>query len=302
MMKAHTVKSGVPLALAGYAIYAWGDGLIKSLGGQLSIFEIGFFNILFAGIFLAIFKPRGEPWSGFWTMQRPWAVNARAMLGVVAGVLSVYAFTSIPLAEVYALVFMAPMLVTVLSTVILKEQVGIWRWSAVVAGFIGVLMVVRPGVRVLELGHFAAFGAALVAASSIILTRSLAGERQSTILGLLAIYAILFNGTAAVLTGSFTWPGWELLGVLVLAGACTAGGNRLQLMSLIRSPASVIAPTHYSQMIWAVLIGALFFQELPDALTIAGLVVIAAAGMLTFMRERIRLGRVRWHRVSRGRL
>lgn len=296
------MKSGVPLALAGYAIYAWGDALIKSLGGKLSIFEIGFFNVLVAGIFLALFKPSGERLRDFWRMQRPWPVNARAILGVAAGMLSIYAFTSIPLAEVYALIFLAPLMVTVLSTILLKEQVGIWRWSAVIAGFIGVLMVVRPGVRVLELGHVAAFAAALVAAASIILMRSLAAERQTTILGFLVLYATLANGAAALATSGFTWPGWTILAVLVLVGACTAAGNRLQLMSLIRSPASTIAPTHYSQMVWAVLLGALFFNETPDAMTLLGLAVIAAAGMLTIMRERVRLGRIRWYRLSRGRL
>ena len=77
----HPVKNGVILALAGYAVYAWADALIKSLGGQLSVFEIGFFNILFASIFLLIFRPAGERWRDFWRMKRPWAVNARAVLG-----------------------------------------------------------------------------------------------------------------------------------------------------------------------------------------------------------------------------
>jgi drug/metabolite transporter (DMT)-like permease len=78
------VNGGIFLALCAYAVYAWGDGLIKAIGGQLSIFEIGFFNILFAGIFLFFLKPDGERWHGFWRMQRPWAVHARAISGLVA--------------------------------------------------------------------------------------------------------------------------------------------------------------------------------------------------------------------------
>lgn len=300
-MKAHPVKSGVPLALAGYAVYAWSDALIKSMGGQLSVFELGFFNIAFASIFLLILRPQGERWRDFWRMKRPWAVNARAVLGVAGGVCSVYAFTHIPLAECYALIFMCPLLVTLLSIVLLKEQVGIWRWIAVFAGFAGVLLVVRPGLRALELGHLAAFTAAFVAALSVILTRSLAAERQTTILGVLCVYALLFNGAAAAATG-FAWPGWKLLATLALAGAFIAAGNRLSLLSLRLSPASVIAPTHYSQMIWAVLLGAYFFSEIPDAWTLIGLAVIAAAGLLTFARERVRLGRIRYYRLSRGRL
>jgi drug/metabolite transporter (DMT)-like permease len=295
------VRSGVPLALAGYAVFAWADALIKSLGGQLSIFEVGFFNIVFASIFLLILRPAGERWRDFWRMKRPWAVNARAVLGVFSGVCSIYAFTHIPLAESYALIFMCPLLVTLLSIVLLKEQVGIWRWAAVFAGFAGVLLVVRPGVRVLELGHLAAFTAAFIAALSVILTRSLATERQTTILGMLCTYALIFNGAAAAATG-FAWPSWQALGTLAVIGACVAAGNRLSLLSLRLSPANVIAPTHYSQMIWAVILGAFFFNEVPDVWTLIGLAVIAGAGLLTFARERIRLGRIRYYRLSRGRL
>src|SRR5262249_9207568 len=150
------LNSGIFLALAAYAIYAWGDGIIKALGGHLSVFEIGFFNTLFASFFLYFFKPAGEKWRHFWRMQRPWAVQAPAASGLAGGVLGVFAFTTIPLAEVYALMFLAPLFVTLLSIIFLKEKVGPWRWLAVVMGFAGVLLVVRPGFRALEPGHFAA--------------------------------------------------------------------------------------------------------------------------------------------------
>ncbi len=109
------------------------------------------------------------------------------MLGVIA-------FTSIPLAEVYALIFLAPLFVTLLSIVVLKEHVGPWRWFAVMAGFVGVLLVVRPGFRELELGHLAALCIALLAAISVILMRSLsAHETRTTMLGFLMLYVLLFN-------------------------------------------------------------------------------------------------------------
>jgi drug/metabolite transporter (DMT)-like permease len=295
------VKSGIILALAAYAVYAWGDGMIKAVGGRLSIFEIGFFNILFAGIFLFFLKPEGERWLGFWRMERPWAVHARALSGLVAGVFGVYAFTTIPLAEVYALIFLAPLFVTLLSIVILKEKVGPWRWAAVVAGFAGVMLVVRPGFRALELGHFAALMVAFLAAFTIILMRSLAEEKQTTMLGVLVAYGLVFNGIAAAAT-SLTLPDPKLLGLLALAGACTAAGHRLQLLATRRSPANQIAPTHYSQIVWAAVIGATFFAEYPDWITLAGLAVVGGAGLLTLVREQTRLGTVRWNPFSRNRL
>ncbi|TIV14594.1 MAG: DMT family transporter, partial [Mesorhizobium sp.] len=167
------MPNGILLALIAYASYSFSDAVIKSLGGQFTVFEIGFFSTLFAGCFLFFTKPGDERWRDFWRTKRPWAVQARALAGIVSGVLGVFAFTTIPLAEVYALIFLAPLLVTILSTVILKEKVGPWRWLAVVAGFAGVMLVVRPGFRGFHLGHLAAFANAFLAAISVILVRSL---------------------------------------------------------------------------------------------------------------------------------
>lgn len=295
------MNGGIVLALAAYAVYAWGDGMIKALGGKLSIFEIGFFNTLFAALFLVVLTPRGERWHGFWRTGRPWAVHARALSGLVASVLAIFAFTTIPLAEAYALIFLAPLFVTLLSILILKEQVGMWRWLAAVAGFAGVLFVVKPGFRELGMGHLAALIVAFLAAATVILMRSLSTERQTTILGVLVGYALIFNGAAALAT-SAALPDPRTLLLLVLTGACTAGGHRLLLAALRHSPANRIAPTHYSQIAWAVVIGAGFFAEYPDWLTLLGLAVIAGSGLLTLIRERIKLGRVRWNPFSREQL
>ena len=109
------MTNGILLALAAYATFSFGDACIKALGGQLSIFEIGFFSTLFAGFFLLFAKPRQERWRDFLRMQRPWLVQARALSGLGAGLLGIVAFTSIPFAEAYALIFLSPLFVTLLS-------------------------------------------------------------------------------------------------------------------------------------------------------------------------------------------
>lgn len=296
------MPNGILLALIAYASYSGSDAVIKSLGGQFTVFEIGFFSTLFAGCFLFFSRPAGERWRDFWRMKRPWAVQARALAGIASGVLSVYAFTHIPLAEVYALIFLAPLLVTILSTVILKEKVGPWRWLAVVAGFAGVMLVVRPGFRELNLGHLAAFVNAFLAAASVILLRSLAQqEKRTSMLGVLVGYGLLFNGAGAA-ASSFTLPNAMQLVWLAMAGAFTAGGQLMQLLAAKYAPANRIAPTHYSQIVWAVILGALFFQEYPDWLSLVGLTVVGASGLLTMVREEARLGTVRWNPFSRTRL
>ncbi|MER9712003.1 DMT family transporter [Mesorhizobium sp. M0174] len=296
------MPNGILLALIAYASYSCSDAVVKSLGGQFNVFEIGFFSTLFAGCFLLFARPPGERWRDFWRTTRPWAVQARALAGIASGVLSVYAFTTIPLAEVYALIFLAPLFVTILATLVLKEKVGPWRWLAVVAGFAGVMLVVRPGFRELHLGHLAAFIIAFLAATNVILMRSLAAqEKRTTMLGVLIGYGLFFNGVGTAAT-SFSLPDGRQWAWLVLAGAFTAGGQLLHLLAVKYAPANRIAPTHYSQIVWAVLLGALFFREYPDFLSLVGLAVVGGSGLLTMVREEVRLGTVRWNPFSRTRL
>ena len=115
------MNNGILLALFAYAVYSWSDAAIKALGGGLGIFEIGFFLTLVASICIMLTTPKEESWLHFWRMKRPLAVQARAISGATASVLSVLAFTTIPLAEVYALIFLAPLFVTLLSLFVLKD-------------------------------------------------------------------------------------------------------------------------------------------------------------------------------------
>ena len=297
------MNNGILLALLAYAVYSWSDASIKALGGGMPVFEIGFFIMLVCSICIVLTTPKDENWLHFWRMKRPCAVQARAISGAAASMLGVVAFTTIPLAEVYALVFLAPLFVTLLSLFVLKEHVGPWRWFAVVAGFAGVLLVVRPGFRELEIGHFAALVIALLAAVSVILMRSLsANETRTSMLGFLMLYAVAFNGIAMLFARSFVVPTVAQAAIIVMAGVFAAAGNICLLTATRHAPANQLAPIHYSQIVWAVIIGALVFDELPDVLSVTGLAIIAGSGLLTIAREKIRLGAVRWNPFGRNRL
>lgn len=295
------MKNGVLLALAAYGVYSCSDAAIKSLSGQLGIFQIGLFIFLFAGAALLLApRPRGERWRDALKMRRPWAVQLRALAGVVSGAFSVLAFTTIPFAEAYALIFLSPFFVTLLSVLLLKEQVGPWRWGSLVAGFLGVLLVVRPGFKAFETGHIAALVVALLAAFTVILSRSLAtSERHTSIMGAVIVYGILFNGIATAVAGTFVVPTGGQLGWLALAGLLSAAGQTFILRATQLIPASVVAPTHYSQIVWGVVLGAAFFAEYPDWIAIVGLVVVGASGLVTVIRERIRRVRVQPGRMDR---
>jgi drug/metabolite transporter (DMT)-like permease len=296
------VSNAVLFALLAYALWAWGDAITKSLGGGLPVFEIVLFVSVFSAIPILLRRPRDERWRDFWRMKRPWVIHTRAVLGVFSSFCGVYAFTTIPLAEAYALIFLSPLFITLLSIVILKEDVGRWRWFAVAAGFAGVLLVVRPGFRELELGHLAALGVAFFFALGMVLLRSLAGqEKYTTMFGAGIIYNLVAYGIAATLTG-FVIPEPSQLLRLMLIGACSAAGQIIMLHVARFAPANVVAPTHYSQIAWAALLGAVFFSEYPDLLALTGLAVLAGAGMLTLVRERLRFGTVRWNPFIRNRL
>jgi drug/metabolite transporter (DMT)-like permease len=294
------LNNGVVLALLAYAVYSFSDASIKALSGELGVFQIGFWLFVVAGLALLTTRPKGERWRDALKMRRPWMVQARATTGIISGAFSVLAFTSIPFAEAYALIFLSPFVVTLLSIIFLKEQVGIWRWASLVTGFLGVLLVVRPGFRELEIGHLAAFFVAVLAAISVILSRTLAGEeRHTSILGAVVVYGLVFNGGAALATGQLALPtGYQAIW-LTAAGLFSAVGQVCLLRATQLIPASLVAPTHYSQIAWGIVLGAAFFSEIPDWLAITGLVVVGASGLLTVFRERVRRVRVQPGRIDR---
>lgn len=278
---------GVLLGFAAYAGMAWGDGIIKGLGTRLSIFEIGLIFSVFAAFATFFMRPKHERWRDVFTMKHPWLVVARALTGVSAGLLGVYAFLTIPFAEAYALIFMAPFIVMLLSILLLKERVGWGGFTAMAAGFAGVLLVIQPGLRTIELGHLTALGAAVSAALTVIILRRIGRtEKRTSLLGIPQLLALAINGVGAAV--SFVAPTFMELAMMAVAGLLGALGQLALLSATRRAPANAVGQTQYSQLIWAVLIGALFYAEYPNWIAIIGLVVIGAAGLMTIAEQRAR--------------
>ena len=285
---------GIAIGFLGYFLFSCGDAAAKALGGKLPVTEIGFFSILFAAFVLLFLKPREESWRDAWRPRHPRLVLLRGLSGAIAGILAIYAFISLPFAEAYALIFLSPSIATILSIFFLGEVVGWRRWTAVALGFGGVLLIVRPGFETLALGHLAAFTVSFLAAITVIILRKLGPtERRVSLLGSVIVAALLANGV--LMLPHFVWPGLEEWPLLVLAGCC-AGLAQFCLVTATRlAPANRVAPAQYSQMVWALIIGGLLFGEFPDALAQAGIVLIAASGLFTFLREEVRGGW--WSRI-----
>lgn len=277
--------NGIVLGFLSYSAFSWGDASVKALAGGPSVFEIGFFVTLFAiAIVVPFARPKHERWRDLLRMNHPRLVMVRTAAGVTAGVCGIFAFTTIPFAETYALIFLSPAMVTILSIFFLGEAIGWRRWLAVIVGFAGVLVVVRPGFRELLPGHLAALTVSLCAAVTVLVLRRIGQtEKRTSLIGVALICMLAFNG--GMMLPHFALPTPRELMLFASAGMLSAVGH-LSLMAATRhSPANHVAPTQYCQMAWAVAIGWLLYAEIPDRFTLVGVGLIAFSGLFTIMRE-----------------
>jgi S-adenosylmethionine uptake transporter len=276
---------GVAAGFLAYALFSSSDSTVKALGDTgMPVFEILFFNVLVSFATFGFAKPASEPWRHTFRMHRPRLVFARAIFGLAGSLTGAYAFTTLPLAEAYSLIFLLPAFATILSIPILGDQVG-WRRSLAIAlGFIGVLLVVRPGFRELHWGHLSAAAAAVVGALAMITLRVLGPtERRTSLLAVLYLTNLAVDGFFMLF--NFHVPSLEQVGLFVVGGLCAGFGQIAMLVATHNAPPNRVAPTQYSQMIWAVVFGAVFFGELPDAVAFAGMALIVVSGLFTFLRE-----------------
>ncbi len=277
------MSPGVILALLAYGLFSCSDASIKSLGGELSVFEIGFFTSLFAVGPALLSKARKERWRDVLQFNNPLLLNIRGLSGVLGSGCVIYAFTHVPLAEVYSLAFLAPIFVVLLSAMLLAEAIPRYRWLLLVLSFVGVLIVVRPGFRELQLGHLAALACAFFTATNTVVLRSLAPrEHRLSIFATVTLYALVLNGIGMIIWGS-SLPTLPQLAVLALIGTMGGLGHLTFIGATRLAPANQVAPAQYTQMLWALGLGALFYGEYLDGIGIVGLVIMIGAGALNLL-------------------
>lgn len=279
---------GVALSLVSYLLYSCCDAIIKGFGSGLTVFEIAFWTALFSLLPVIFTKPKTERWQDFWAMKHPFLVNLRSITGLIGNICIIFAFTTIPLAEAYSIAFLAPIFVVALSRTFLGESVSAYRWAFLFASFVGVLLVVRPGFRELHPGHLTALIAALMGAiTTTVLRRVAPHEKRVSLLGIPLGYVVIFNGL--VMLPTFQWPNPQEFGMLLAIGAIGGTSNILFITAARKANASQIAPGQYSQIIWAVIFGAVFFNEFPDSFAFVGLAVVIAGGVLNVLSDEARV-------------
>ena len=227
------------------------------------------------------------------TMGMDLVRTRRLPLQVVRGALllgaSVTFFSALrflPLAEVTALVYLAPMLVMLLSAAFLHERLTRLRIAMVGTGILGMLLIVRPGTEVFQGAALLALGTAGFHAVFQILTRKLAGEDVRVTLVYPAIVGTVLMSLAAPWTAIDTPVPWTDVLLIVVAGLIGTFGHYLFILAYQRAGAAALTPFTYAQLVWATLVGWAFFGRLPDAWALLGMVVIAVSGVVVVMRER----------------
>lgn len=275
---------GIVLGLAAYASFSFSDAFIKLLEGSLPVFQLMFLGALLGLIALPFVKLPGERWRDLVRPRLPRIWWGRVAAGAVNTIGALLAFTRLPMAEAFALIFLMPIFVTLLSVLVLREHVGWRRWTAVIAGFIGVLVVLRPGFRALHVGHVGALVCGLAGAMGVILVR-LAGDREQrlTLYGNNLIGNVLLAG--GLMLPQMTWPSAVQWGQVLGYGLLSALGTVLLMYATLAAPVSRVASTQYSQMLWAVLLGSTLFHERLDAMAWIGISIILASGLFTVLRE-----------------
>lgn len=282
--KDHSLLKGVLLGFACFAAYAVSDAFVKLLEGGLPAYEVVCLGALLMLAATPFLKSPEDRLRELVVAKRPALWLLRALAAAIGNLTSVIAFTTLPMAEAFALIFLMPIFVTVLSVLFLKEQVHWRRWSAVIVGFVGVLVVLRPGFRHLGHGHVAAIVCGLVGAVSVIALRMAGNDEKRITLYGAGVLGPLAMG-ALLMLPAFVWPTplqWALLaGYGLLAGLAA-----ILLMHATRlAPVSAVAPVQYSQMLWAIGFGYLLFHDPLDWPMAVGIALILGAGLFTLVRE-----------------
>ena len=275
---------GVLLMIAGVACLSANDALAKALTAGYSPLQILFLrNVIALPFTIAIGLVLGGP--AALRSHRPAAHLLRGALWVGATIMFFTSFKYLALAEATALIFVAPFFITAISAVLLGEEVGWRRWLAVVAGFLGVLIVIRPGGAAFQPISLLPVATALVYAVLMLSARWV--DRRESVWTLL-VYLTAASALLSALIVPFVWVPvrdedlWRFAAIALVGTA----GMTMMTQAFRLAPAVVVAPMDYTGLLWATLFGWVFWRETIDGMTVLGAAVIVASGVFTILRER----------------
>ncbi len=277
------IPAGIGWMLLTAAFFVALDTLAKYLLQTYPLVQVVWARFFFHLIVVALII--GPRFTHFSRPHGPGLQFVRSLLLLVTTGLYFAGIHFVPLAKASAIMFLSPILVTVLSIPLLGEKVGLRRWSGVLVGFAGAMVIVRPNLGALETASLLLLIATFTNACYQITTRRLRlVDHPLTTL----FYTALLGAVVLSIAVPFFWRAptpahWALMAAM---GACGGIGHLCLIQAFRAAPASVVAPFAYSNLLWATLAGFLVFGELPERLTIVGAVIIAASGLYILYRER----------------
>ena len=259
------------------------DGFAKYLSSTIPVLQITwsryFFTVIIVLPVMLFFFRKNFKWT-----EQPKLQLIRGLLLFCANILFFYSISVISLAKALTLAFIAPLIVTILSPIILGEKVGFRRWVAVITGFIGSLIVLRPGFVEINLASVAALGTGFLYGIYLIVTRKLHNSDHP-------LLTLLLTGVVGAIIGSMIMPTvwvqptiteWYMMFAI---GFFASVGHLFLILSLRYADASKLAPFGYFEIITNIIIGYYFFNHFPDSWTFLGLFVIISSGIYIFKRE-----------------
>lgn len=272
--------SAVFLVLAGFFLWSCGDVAIRAMQALPMAVVVCFY----AGSAVAVMSIL-SPWLGGFpeTFRRPKLGLRMLRGGVLTGcnILAVIAFIKLDMATAYALIFLCPFMAKLAAFILLGEKPDIRAIALSLLAFAGVLIILRPGMVPLELGSLAALGLTVFFAFGYVMGRYIGEENQTQLSMILFQYSFVTIASlpfALPHLGSFDF-GLREGALFALCGTTAVVGTICISTAFARAPASVVAPLHYSQMIWGILFGLAFFGEFPDGFTLLGACIIIGAGL-----------------------
>jgi len=271
------------LNLSAWAVLPFMDTIAKYLSSEISFFQITwaryFFTVFWTLPFMFFFFRKSLNWS-----ENPKLQILRGITLLSANICFFYSISIISMAKALTLAFVAPLVTTALSPIFLDEKVGVRRWSAVIVGFIGSLVVIRPGFIEFNLATISALGTGCFYGVYLIITRKL-HKIDNPLLTLLitgVVGAVISTLFVPMVWINLTQSQWLLLAVM---GIFACFGHLLLIYSLRYADASKLAPFGYFEIITNIVLGYYFFKDFPDMWTFAGLFIIISSGIYIFKRE-----------------
>lgn len=284
-------QGGLILALVGFALLSCGDAVIKTNAGEWSPLAVAALRFTIGAVALSVLLALKEGRDAF-RPQSPWLQAGRGICLAVATMCFFAAIFVMPLAEATALVFLAPIITALLSGPLLKEKVRPATWIASLIAFAGVILVLRPNLSALGPIALLPLGSALSFSLMMLANRAVAGQGSSLSMQVfvaagaapvLVICAII-GGVSGAERLAVGWPDWTVIARCAVVAVSASTAHWLVYLGTTRAGAATVAPMTYVQLLVAITLGWLIFNDTPDAMTMAGSAVIIAAGLFLWRR------------------